>query len=117
MGGIMIMRRVRFIGVASSALLLSGCATDQAFWDGLAMGLNAVAAETAYMAEEARCHRQMSISGEWVVFCPMAYAPGPHLTQPSPQYTPPPRHDARKRRSHRDRHDDRRRGDRSDDRD
>lgn len=113
----MIIRRIPFLGVAASALLLSGCATDPAFLEGLAMGLDAVAAETAQMAEEARCHRQMSTSGEWVVLCPTSYALDPRLGRPPAQYMPPPRDEARERRRHRDRHDDRRRDDRWDDRD
>lgn len=68
--------------VIVAAAGLSGCVTDPAFMEGLAMATQSIAAETAYMAEEARCYRHLSTSGEWVTLCPLPYgyvAPAPYI--------------------------------------
>lgn len=67
---------------AAAAVGVSGCVTDPAFMEGLAMAMDGIAAETAYMAEDARCYRHLSTSGEWVTLCPLPYgqaAPPPHV--------------------------------------
>lgn len=79
------LNRIRGLALASVASLgLSACVTDPAFLEGLAMATDALAAETAYMAEEARCYRHLSTSGEWTTFCPLP--PGQVAL---PVYTPP----------------------------
>lgn len=61
----------RMILVGSLAIGLSGCATDPAFLEGLALATSAIAADTAQMAEEARCVRHVSLNGETTTFCPL----------------------------------------------
>lgn len=79
-------KRVRGPALAAAAAVgLSGCVTDPAFMEGLAMAMDGMAAETAYMAEDARCYRHLSTSGEWVTLCPLPYgqvAPPPRLRPP-----------------------------------
>lgn len=75
-------RGLALVGVASVGL--SACVTDPAFLEGLAMATQSIAAETAYMAEEARCYRHLSSSGEWMTFCPLPPGVVVH-----PPYTPP----------------------------
>lgn len=97
-------RRVRSLAVSIAAAVgLSGCVTDPAFMEGLAMAMDDIAMDTAYMAEDARCYRHLSTSGEWVTLCPLPYgqvAPPPRVR--------PPHHDrgrGRDRGGHRDRRD------------
>lgn len=78
-------KRVRSLGVASVAAFgLSACAVDPAFLEGLAMATESLAAETAQMAEDSRCYRHLSTSGEWVTLCPL---PAGQFVPPA--YTPP----------------------------
>ena len=88
--------------VMAAAVGTSGCVTDPAFLEGLAMAMDGIAAETAYMAEEARCYRHLSTSGEWVTLCPLPYG-----QVAPPVYAQPPRHG---RDRNRDRGRDRRDG-------
>jgi hypothetical protein len=75
-------RNLAVVGIA--AVGLSACVTDPAFLEGLALATESIAAETAYMAEEARCYRHLTSSGEWMTFCPLP--PGVVV---QPPYTPP----------------------------
>lgn len=87
-------RRIRSLAVAGIAAVgLSACVTDPAFLEGLAMATESIAAEAAYMAEEARCYRHLTLSGEWMTFCPLP----PGVVAP-PVYTPPSAH--KKYRNH-----------------
>lgn len=81
-------RCVRGIVVAGAALGLSGCVTDPAFLEGLAIATESIAAETAQMAEDARCYRHLSTSGQWVTLCPLP--PGVVVYPP---YKPPSPYD------------------------
>lgn len=79
------LKRVRALGVAGVAAIgLAACAVDPAFLEGLAMATESLAAETAHMAEESRCYRHLSTSGEWVTLCPL-----PAGQFVPPVYTPP----------------------------
>jgi len=80
-------RRIQVFVVASSAFGLSACVTDPAFLEGLAMATESIAADTARMAEDSRCYRHLSTSGEWVTLCPLPYG-----YFASPAYDPPARH-------------------------
>lgn len=91
-------RRLQAMTVAASALGLCGCVTDPAFLEGLAIATNAMATETAIMAEESRCYRHLSMTGEWVTLCPL-----PHGYVAPPTYIPPPRAHDRPRDRYRDR--------------
>lgn len=84
-------RRLRGFAIAGAvAFGLSACASDPAFLEGLAMGLDAVAVETAYGAEDTRCHRQWSVANQqWVTLCPTSYAYPDDITPPA--LAPPPR--------------------------
>lgn len=78
-------RRIRTLAVAGIAAVgLSACVTDPAFLEGLAIATQSIAAETAYMAEEARCYRHLTASGEWMTFCPL-----PPGVVAQPPYSPP----------------------------
>lgn len=78
-------KRIRGLALTSAAAVgLSACVTDPAFLEGLAMATESIAAETAYMAEQSRCYRHLSTSGEWVTLCPL-----PAGQVAPPVYTPP----------------------------
>jgi len=80
-----LLKRIRGLGAAGFAAVgLSACAVDPAFLEGLAMATESLAAETAHMAEESRCYRHLSASGEWLTLCPL---PAGHFVPPV--YTPP----------------------------
>jgi hypothetical protein len=79
-----------------AALGLSACVSDPAFMEGLAMALADIEAETAWMAEDARCHDHLSTTGEWITFCPL-----PEGYVAEPVYAPP--HHGRPRGHHRER--------------
>ncbi|MBX9616277.1 MAG: hypothetical protein Q8S03_15055 [Brevundimonas sp.] len=72
--------RRTFLAIAG-ALGLSGCVSDPAFMEGLAMATQAMAVETSRMAEDAACYRHLSVSGEWITLCPL----------PPGYVAPPPR--------------------------
>jgi len=61
----------RLVVTGALSLSLSACATDPAFLEGLAMATTAIAAETAQMAEDARCVRHLSPNGETTTLCPL----------------------------------------------
>jgi hypothetical protein len=100
-------RSARGLAISVAAAVgVSGCVTDPAFMEGLAMAMDGIAAETAYMAEDARCYRHLSSSGEWVTLCPLPYG----QVAPPPRVRPPHhgRDRGRDRGGHRDRRDGKR---------
>ncbi|MFN4288221.1 MAG: hypothetical protein ACK4E3_06980 [Brevundimonas sp.] len=65
-------RRLRLgLGGGIAAITLSGCVSDPAFLEGLAMATEAIAAETAAQAHDARCYRHLNRHGYWETFCPL----------------------------------------------
>ncbi|MFT4956356.1 MAG: hypothetical protein ACI8U3_002762 [Brevundimonas sp.] len=95
-----IIRRMRNLAVACVAGAgVSGCVTDPAFLEGLALAADSIAASTA------SCHYRYNGYGVSEYYCPPTYAYGP------PVYTPPrhDRYDRRDRHPRREWRDDRRR--------
>ena len=104
-----IIRRMRNLAVACVAGAgVSGCVTDPAFLEGLALAADSIAASTA------SCHYRYNGYGVSEYYCPPAYGYGaPVYGTPvyvAPVYTPPPRrYDRHDRRDRREWRDDRRR--------
>ena len=86
-------RRVKKLALAAAAAAgLSGCATDPAFMEGLAVFADTLAAETA------RCHYRTNVWGYSEYYCPPAYGPGYGYVTPTYR----PHHDRHDRRDRRD---------------
>ena len=104
-----VVRRFRNLAVAGAAGLgLAGCASDPAFWEGMALAADAIAATTA------SCYYRYNAYGVSEYYCPPSYGyGGPVYVAPVPVYAPPrnhryDRHDRRDRRDwRRDRDHDR----------
>lgn len=103
-----IVRRLRGLAAAGVAgVSLTGCASDPAFWEGMALAADAIAATTA------SCYYRYNAYGVSEYYCPPSYGYAPVYVTPVPVYTPPRshnynRHDRRDRRDwRRDRDHDR----------
>ncbi|GAD58106.1 hypothetical protein IWC96_00810 [Brevundimonas sp. BAL450] len=99
-----IIRRMRNLAVACAAGAgVSGCVTDPAFLEGLALAADSIAASTA------NCYYRHNAYGVSEYYCPPTYGYGAPVYV-APVYTPRPRHyDRRDRHDRREWRDDRRR--------
>lgn len=99
------LRRIALVGAAGAGL--SGCATDPAFWEAMALAADGVAASTA------SCYYRYNGYGVSEYYCPPSYGyGGPVYVTSGPVYVPPrgqrhDRNDRRDRREWRDRDHDR----------
>lgn len=99
-----IVRRLRGLAVACVAGVgASGCVTDPAFLEGLALAADSIAASTA------SCHYRYNAYGISEYYCPPTYGYGAPVYV-APVYTPPRhRYDRRDRHDRREWREDRRR--------
>lgn len=96
--------------VAAAALGVSGCASDPAFWEGVAMGVTQAAAQLE--AENRSCYWSPTAAGTMRQVCPGDYAyraPVPFVCSAPDRdcdgYNDRPRHRDRYDRRSKDRHD------------